>query len=287
MTDQSRHPEDLAIMARRGTASEVELRRLSMQLRASETEEFLFRAGQSFDREEFDTSAEQAQVSRAVAAVLQRRSGKGRRPLAVHLWLGFVTLASAAAAATLVISPTPPQPAPPSAAARAPDAVSTPARKANANTPPSTELDAPNLVHELAPTPSANTPPKLETSTAAELFAAGNALRRRGQLEAAIASYQTLQRTFPRSREASLSLALLGRLFLGQHRNQEALTAYGRYLAALPGGELAEEAWYGQATALRRQGRAREERQIWESLLARHPATIYATLARERLAELD
>jgi len=287
MTDQSRHPEDLAILARRGTASEVELRRLSMQLRASETEEFLFRTGQSFDREEFDASAERAQVSRAVAAVLQRRSRKVRRPLAVHLWLGLVTLASAAAAASLALTPTPRQPAPSRTAARAPDVTLTSAQTPRASAAPATEPHTPSLAEELAPSPSASSAPKLEPGTPAELFAAGNALRRRGQLEAAIASYQNLQKLFPRSREASLSLALLGRVYLGQHRNQEAFAAYGRYLAAVPGGELAEEAWYGQATALRRQGRAREERQIWENLLARNPATIYATLARERLAELD
>jgi hypothetical protein len=49
---------------------------------------------------------------------------------------------------------------------------------------------------------------------------------------------------------------------------------------------LAEEARLGRALVFQRQGRQEEERRAWHELLERHPDSLYASRARERLRAL-
>lgn len=120
--------------------------------------------------------------------------------------------------------------------------------------------------------------------SAEELLARANEARRRGELRGAARLYRVLQRTYPSSREAAVSRVTLGRLLLdGLGEASAALPEFDRYLAAHPGGVLAEEARVGRALALGRLGREAEERAAWRDLLAHHPDSLHADRARSRL----
>jgi tetratricopeptide (TPR) repeat protein len=129
--------------------------------------------------------------------------------------------------------------------------------------------------------PSQERPAKLGPS-AALLFARASDLRHQGRVDQAIDTYRALQRRFPRTREANLSLALAGRLQLDRDRPAQALTDFDRYLRV--DAEVAEEALAGRAEALHRLGRRREETAAWRSLVTRFPGSIYSERARSRLA---
>jgi TolA-binding protein len=99
--------------------------------------------------------------------------------------------------------------------------------------------------------------------------------------------YQELAARFPDSREEIVARVLHGQLLLDEmHDAPAALRSFERYLASEPAGSLAEEARLGRAQALQRAGARDEERAAWEDLLRRHPASVYAAAARERLATL-
>lgn len=115
------------------------------------------------------------------------------------------------------------------------------------------------------------------------LFAAANEARRGGELDRAGALYTELQRRFPDSREAQLSLVSYGRILLDRGRAAEALAQFERHIRAASGGVLAAEAFYGQARALTSLHREAEARQCWADLLARFPDSIYADVARSHL----
>ena len=136
--------------------------------------------------------------------------------------------------------------------------------------------------------PSRATPEEVpKASSAAELFARANSLRRQNEPSEALHIYRELQRAYPGSPEELVSRVALGRLLLDRMGNAgAALTEFDAYLARAPSGSLAEEAMIGRAIALGRLGRAAEEQSAWSALLAAHPASTYAARARARIAEL-
>jgi len=121
--------------------------------------------------------------------------------------------------------------------------------------------------------------------SAAQLFSEANQARRASNPARATELYRLLQRKFPNSQEAQLSLVTLGSLQLNGGNAAGALATFNRYLNR-GGRSLEAEALYGQAQALRRLGRTGDERRAWERLLARHPGSGYAPQARERLDSL-
>jgi TolA-binding protein len=154
---------------------------------------------------------------------------------------------------------------------------------------PATE-EAPVAPAETVAAPAATPPPLTPAPPAPrapELFAAAEDARRGGDAREARRLYGLLAVAFPASRETLAARVLLGQTLLDElGEPAAALASFERYLADASDGPLAEEARVGRAQALWRLGRAAEEANAWTELLARHPHSLQAELARRRLAAL-
>jgi len=117
------------------------------------------------------------------------------------------------------------------------------------------------------------------------LFASANEARRAGQSERAGELYQELQRRFPASREALLSLVSYGRILLDHGRPEQALAQFERHIKGASGGVLVADALYGKARALTALHRQADARRCWNELLASFPDSIYADTARVQLGQ--
>lgn len=147
---------------------------------------------------------------------------------------------------------------------------------------------------DLAPTPPLVTP-SLRTPapplggesplSASALFADANRARASGDSGRAIQLYRSLQRQFPRSREAELSQLTLARLLLDNGDARSALGGFDAYLGR-GGRTLQAEALVGRALSLRALGRREAEISAWRDVLERHPRSVYARQASERLSAL-
>lgn len=122
-------------------------------------------------------------------------------------------------------------------------------------------------------------------TSAKDTYKAANDARRAGRTREAIGGYQKLQRLFPHSPEARASRVSLGGLLLRTGSSSAALAQFDVYLAA-SGGQLAAEALFGRAQALRALGRSAEEVQNLDRLVKTYPNSAYATHAQRRLLEL-
>ncbi len=121
----------------------------------------------------------------------------------------------------------------------------------------------------------------------AELFARANEARRTNDTKGAITLYEELQARFPDSSEASTSRVTLGRLLLDRAAEPaRARALFDRYLDRDPSGPLAEEARVGRALAAMRLGDGAAERAAWLEVLDRHPGSVHAERARQRLGVL-
>ena len=123
--------------------------------------------------------------------------------------------------------------------------------------------------------PSSLTPPPHPDGPAA-LFAEAVAERQQGRAQYSIASFRALERRFPDSREAVVSLISLGDLLLGTGSVADALTVFESYLLHAPNGTLVPEALAGKARALGRLGRATEAEAIRREIARRFPDFPYA-----------
>jgi hypothetical protein len=123
-------------------------------------------------------------------------------------------------------------------------------------------------------------------ATAAALLRQAGDARRAGDQERATALYRKVQRDFAGSSEAVLSTVPLASLLLERGFPRAALAELDRYLAASRGGVLIPEALYGRARALGALGDRAEEQRTWQRLLGDFSESVYAPLARRRLAEL-
>jgi TolA-binding protein len=266
----------------------------------------------------------QAQEPRRAAAALSLARERPPRLVRIALVVAIL-LGSGVAASALVLGTrgrlwgvaTPPAetPAPPQTTSRVRAARRPEARDLAAATP----LDATKPAPELEPatvSPKAAVPPvrrerpaeaapTLEATTveppaavvpttpappaprAPELFVAAERARRQGDAREARRLYGLLAAAFPGSREEIAARVLAGQTLLDElGEPAAALASFERYLRDEPGGPLAEEARVGRAQALGRLGRATEEADAWSELLARHPRSLQAELARRRLAAL-
>jgi TolA-binding protein len=122
---------------------------------------------------------------------------------------------------------------------------------------------------------------------ASALFAAANAARGAGDLRTAARRYDLLERLYPASPEATVSLVSDGDVLMRLGEGSAALEHFDRYLARSGQGPLALEALFGKARALRDLGRSSDELETWRELLRRFPKSLYETTARRRVDELS
>jgi len=159
-------------------------------------------------------------------------------------------------------------------------------REAQSAAHPPAVLSTSAVAAEIAPPPSATQEevrPPPPPATAASLLSNANEARKRGAYDEALRDYDDLSQRFPGSPEATLALAISGRLLLDRGDATYALRRFDAYLAS-GSGALREEAMLGRALALQRLGRAGEEAAAWRALLDAFPRSVHAARARARLA---
>ncbi|HEY3497930.1 MAG TPA: hypothetical protein VGK73_24695 [Polyangiaceae bacterium] len=289
---------ELSIRARRGQLRPAEQHALAQGLESGAALRMMHELGRDLDVLARVRAGDEALVERAAKRALATGSARPprRRSRLTLLLAAAVVVASAAAAThavtTRIMTPAPQPPMltpPPPTTPGKPDVVS---RKAE-TTPPEARAEPAPAPRTIAPPERAASSPGVETSppalqplpsepTASDLFRQAGAARRAGSLEAARALYVELQARFPTSSEARVSHVSLGKLYLNAGRARDAELEFAKYLrTGIP--DLREEALVGRADALFSLGRTAEERNVWHELLRAHPASVYATRARERL----
>lgn len=124
-----------------------------------------------------------------------------------------------------------------------------------------------------------------EPLDAAALFRGANAARRSGDMQTVESLYRELQSRFPDSEQARISHIAFGKLLLLAGRATDAQRQFEMYLAQ-GSGPLEQEAMAGRAEIFSRLGERRAEARAWQDLLRRHPSSVQAARATERLREL-
>jgi hypothetical protein len=141
------------------------------------------------------------------------------------------------------------------------------------------ELVAATAVESPTPIPSASA---ARAPSADELLRQARKLRAAGRYDEAAGLYERIVKENPSSPAARSALVSLGDLDLGPRGDAAAaLAAFDRYLEM--GGSLETEAQLGRIRALRKLGRAGEERAAIEKFLLAHPDHIEAPALRQRL----
>ena len=152
---------------------------------------------------------------------------------------------------------------------------------------------------QLAPTPSASvalSEPDLPTTalpsavpetlpkppSASEMLASARTFRAQGNASGAADAYRRLMAVHPKSAEARAALLSLAELQLGPLGDPSgALRSYDSYLRS-GGGGLSQEASYGRIQALRRLGRAAEERAAVDAFVKAYPNSVQARALKNR-----
>jgi TolA-binding protein len=185
-----------------------------------------------------------------------------------------------------------PAPPPSGAATQAPSPVATPVREAVHTAPAAIAASEPasaafpSLGAQAAQSHTAlpsDAVPQL--SPAASLFSDANRARRDGNVDRAVALYQSLQARFPSSAESELSRALVAQMLLERGSPEAALAGFDRYLAqGTP--VLSAEALVGRARALEQLGKSAQAVAAWQEVQSRFPGSVHARLAAARLVAL-
>jgi TolA-binding protein len=315
--------EDLLVLARRGDLPKTQQTELEHALDTSASLQAAFTVGNDFDRLATVRPGDDDLIARAASKALGKRVSErppgirgARRPvlarkLAWAVGIAAMFAVSVAAGWTGIVHPmlraraeayaphtlaggdpfqatsrvtSPVAGRAPASATEAPLASASPAEELTVAAPtPPLDLAPP------APLPSSRPPAHVEITpapaTAANLFRRAGAARRDGDYPGARDLYLQLQRAFPESDEARLSHVSMGTLLLAAGKAAEADQQLSQYLSS-GGGALAEEAMAGRARCLELLGRADDERQVWGELLRVFPSSLYATRAKQRLAQL-
>jgi hypothetical protein len=146
--------------------------------------------------------------------------------------------------------------------------------------PPVLRLQPPAPVAPSASTSEPGAP--VPIASAAEMLANARKLRASGNSAGAADAYRKLMGAHPKSAEANAALLSLAELQLGPLGDPAgALRSYDGYLRS--GGGLSQEARYGRIMALRRLGRAGEERAAIEQFVQAYPNSVQARALKQKL----
>ena len=126
--------------------------------------------------------------------------------------------------------------------------------------------------------------PQEELETASRAFERANHARHLGHLGEAVQLYHELERRFPESPEALLSVAVVARIDLDRGKAQTALSGFESYLASRDAA-LREEALAGRIRALSKLGRTREARARAGEFIEGYPRSPFVAEARALLQE--
>ncbi len=140
---------------------------------------------------------------------------------------------------------------------------------------PSEDTDA-GLAEPLEASTPASRPSARSTTAgpkASALLRRAREQRRAGDLDAALATYQRLRTSHPRSSAARAASVSIGQLHLERGRPASALQAFRRYLRR--GGPLAEDAAFGEIRALRALGRTAPAKRAEAAFAQRYPKSRY------------
>jgi TolA-binding protein len=292
--DDARCPENLLARSRRGPLSPVERRALDAHLGVCGLCRAAAALGALHDEiPDLPSGDDDAVVARLAGRVVagSGRSGWGprrARPMAVAAGVAVMALAGGAAAwmAARRAAAPPPEPGDlaPARSVRSAPEITPLVRRAAVAEPVASARPAAEVHRRRAPAAERPAP---EVETADKLFAQANAARGAGDLRAAALGYERLERQYPGSPEAAVSLVSAGDLLARQGAPAAALDRFDRYLAGNARGPLAPEALFGRARCLRELGRPRDEAEAWRALLGGFPGSVYDRTARRRLDELD
>lgn len=288
---------ELVHRERRGQLSSSERLALEAHLEGCESCRLSRDVGADFDAEGELRTDDGALIERlARRATAQKRGREPKRARAALLLAAAISslLAAVASAKSLGWFASADEPATVAmpASGSAPQARALEAREAQRPATSASVSSGASALAPLVPPPRPASAPARPASSAAsaasaaQLFRKANDARRAGDNAQAVRLYQSLQREYPASAEASLSSVSLGRLLQSQGSSAGALEQFNRYLTAVPGGPLSAEALYGKARSLAALGRTDAERQTWRELLQRFPTCPYRDSALRRLDEL-
>jgi TolA-binding protein len=301
-------PQDLLGVRRPGQLSSEEVALLEQHLQSCTACALFASLHDDFAKVGHPRAADEQLMARAVQGAFSARTR--RVPRARRSW----TLAAAAGLALVItgglasagiwiyratrtpaaptVAPDRPTPRTAQPQPRAPEAVAPAATPAESAAPVAEQPNAPpparalgraHAVHRRVA--AVEDPPAAAPLDLATLFASANQARRAGQAERAGELYVELQRRFPESREALLSLVSYGRILLDRGQPEQALAQFERHIQAASGGVLFADALYGKARALTALHRAADARRCWNELLSRFPDSIYADTARAQLGQ--
>ncbi len=148
---------------------------------------------------------------------------------------------------------------------------------------PSASVAAVEPAPSPAPAPSASAEVLPKPPSASEMLSAARAQRASGNAAGAAEGYRRLMAVHPKSAEARAALLSLAELQLGPLGDPAgALRSYDSYLRS-GGGGLSQEAHYGRIQALRRLGRAAEERAAIEAFVKAYPNSVQARALKSRI----
>jgi TolA-binding protein len=306
-------PEDLLVLARRCKLGPEDERRFEIAVQSSRELEALYNAGVQFDEEASVLPGDETRSSLLVERALARldegdavhapraaraasarsvRRSMAARQFAVSLAFGVLLSVALASAWEYVKSrerPHPPDRAPAGVVPR-PEHKPLPAVE-SLPAPPPEPLPSASAAAPIAETPQRvlaapssreSIPRTSEELTASQLFAQANELRRKGDIEGAISSYEHLCAQHPHSPQAEDARLLMGNLLLSQRSPRAALQKFEDYGS----GPLALEALWGRARALRMLG-SPDERPVLEQLVRDYPNSPYTGAAQKRLREIS
>jgi TolA-binding protein len=275
--------DDRIVLGRRGAVGAAEWQELMDHLTTCAECRVAWLAIQSFEGTGGTQPEDERVVRRAVQSALATRRSPTRFALRPAVAMGVIAmLVAAAASAAIVIHRR--LAASPEVAPRVKEAAARVAGTRRVDPPP-TAAEGPGIepppAEARAPEPvesprAAHLREDLDENRSGRLFAQALAARGAGHTEQALALFHRLQREFPDTEEATVSLISAGELLVEAAAFHAALANFDAYLRRAPNGPLVPEALASKSRLLDQLGRSEEAERTRRELRGRVPEWPYA-----------